>query len=179
MTKVQSQVILVLRNVRIVPSNVRKKKGTAECDKSTITCDLVLHNMRMVPLNVRKNKGTTKCNKSTVTCDISIVQCEDDTIKYKKKNKGTTKCNKSTVTCDVGIAQCEDNTSKCDKSTALYDVGIAQSEDNTIKYEKKKVTEPPNVIKVQSYVMLVLHNVNMVPLNVRKKIRESSNVTKV
>ena len=32
---------------------------------------LILHNMRMVPLNVRKNKGTTKCDKNLVTCDIS------------------------------------------------------------------------------------------------------------
>ena len=47
MTKVQSHVMLVLCNVRMVPSNVRKKnKGTTECDKST---------MRTIPSNVRKN----------------------------------------------------------------------------------------------------------------------------
>ena len=33
--------------------------------------------------------------------------------------------------------------------------------------------------KVQSHVMLVLHNVKIVPLNVRKKIKEPLNVTKV
>ena len=41
--------------------------------------------MRMVPLNVRKIKGTTECDKSTVTCDVGTVQCEDDTIKSEKK----------------------------------------------------------------------------------------------
>ena len=43
---------------------------------------LVLYNVRMVSSNVRKNKGTTEYNKSTVTCDVRITQCEDDTIKY-------------------------------------------------------------------------------------------------
>ena len=33
--------MLVLRNVRIVPSNVRKKKKeTIECDKNIVTCDI-------------------------------------------------------------------------------------------------------------------------------------------
>ena len=31
--KVQSHVMLVLRNVRMVPSNMRKKKGTTKCEK--------------------------------------------------------------------------------------------------------------------------------------------------
>ena len=43
---------------------------------------LVLHNVRVVPSNVRKNKGTIECDKSTITCDVSITQFEDDTIKY-------------------------------------------------------------------------------------------------
>ena len=47
---------------------------------------LVLHNMRMVPLNVRKkNNGTTECDKSTITYDISSTQSEDGTIKCEKK----------------------------------------------------------------------------------------------
>ena len=64
----------------------------------------------------------------------------------RKKNKGTIKCDKSTVTCDVGTTQCEDGTIKCEK-----------------------IREPPNVTKVQSHVMLVLHNVRMVPSNMKKK----------
>ena len=64
-----------------------------------------------------------------------------------KKKKGTIKCDKSIVRCDVGIAPCEDNTIKCEK----------------------KINEAPNVTKIQSYVMLVLHNVRFVPSNVRKK----------
>ena len=39
-TKVQSDVMLILHNVRIVPSNVRKNKGTTEYDKSIVTCDV-------------------------------------------------------------------------------------------------------------------------------------------
>ena len=33
----------------------------------------------------------------------------------------------------------------------------------------RKISEPPNVTKIQSYVMLVLHNVRMRSSNVRKK----------
>ena len=72
-----------------------------------------------------------------------------------KKKKGTTKCDKITVTYDVGTAQCK------------YEI---------VKYEEK-VREPPNVTKVQSHVKLVLHNMRMIPSNVRK-IREPLNVTK-
>ena len=39
-TKVQSHVMLVLPNVTIRPSNVRGKKGTTECDKSTVRCNI-------------------------------------------------------------------------------------------------------------------------------------------
>ena len=42
---------------------------------------LVLYNMMMISSNVRKNKGIAECDKSTVICDVSIPQCEDDTIK--------------------------------------------------------------------------------------------------
>ena len=31
---------------------------------------LELHNMKMEPLDVRKNKGTTKCDKCTIKCDV-------------------------------------------------------------------------------------------------------------
>ena len=63
----------------------------------------------------------------------------------RKKNKGTTEYDKNTVTCNVGTVQCENNTIKCGK---------------------KKL---PNVTKVQSCVMLVLHNVRTIPSNMRKK----------
>ena len=39
-TKVQSRMLLVLHNVKMVPSNVRKNKGTIKCDKSIVTCDV-------------------------------------------------------------------------------------------------------------------------------------------
>ena len=60
MTKVLSNVMLGLPNVRMKSSNVkkrkRKKKGTTKCDKRTVTYDLELHNVKMKLLNVRKNK---------------------------------------------------------------------------------------------------------------------------
>ena len=42
---------------------------------------LVLHNVRVVPSNVRKNKRTAEYNKSTIIFDVSTTQCEDGTIK--------------------------------------------------------------------------------------------------
>ena len=58
-----------------------------------------------------------------------------------RKNKRTIECDKSIVTCDISIAQCEEGTIKCEK----------------------RIREPLNVVKVQSHVMLVLHNVRMIP----------------
>ena len=55
MTKVQSHVMLVLHNVRIVPSNV-KKKITEPPNVTKVQSHMmsVLHNVRMVPSNVKK-----------------------------------------------------------------------------------------------------------------------------
>ena len=54
---------------------------------------------------------------------------------------------------------------ECDKSTVTCDVNTAQSDNGTIKCEKK-ITKLLNMIKVQSYVMLILNNVRIVSLNV-------------
>ena len=126
-----------------------------------------------------KSKGTTKCEKRTVIYDIGTAQYEDGTVKCEKKSKGTTKYEKRGVTCDLRTTQCEDGTIKyekkikgttqCDKRTVICNVGIAQCKDETVKYEKKKVTEPPNVRKELSHVMLELHNVRMKPSSMRKK----------
>ena len=44
------------------------------------------HNMRMEPSNVRKkSKGTTKYEKKTLTCDIGLEQYENEIVKCKKK----------------------------------------------------------------------------------------------
>ena len=68
MTKIQSHVMLVLHNVRMVPSNVRKKiREPPNVTKVQSHVMSVPHNARMVPSNVKKNKGTTGCNKSTDT----------------------------------------------------------------------------------------------------------------
>ena len=62
--------ILTLPNMIMKPSNVRKNKGTTECDKSTVISDVGNTQCEDDTLNVRKNKETTKCDKSIVTCDI-------------------------------------------------------------------------------------------------------------
>ena len=68
--------MLVLHNVRIVLSNVRKKiKESPNVTKVQSHMILVLRNVRMVPSNVRKNKGTTECDKSTITYDVSTTKC--------------------------------------------------------------------------------------------------------
>ena len=51
--------------------------------KSYVT--IVLHNVRTAPSNVRKNKGTIECEKSKVKCDVVTAQYEDGTIKCEKK----------------------------------------------------------------------------------------------
>ena len=59
---------MVLPNVTMEPSDVSKKK-------------------KKKPPNVIKvrlyKKRITECDKSTVICDIVIVQCDNETIKYK------------------------------------------------------------------------------------------------
>ena len=40
MTKLQSKVMLVLANVIMELLNMRKKKGTTECEKSTVRCNV-------------------------------------------------------------------------------------------------------------------------------------------
>ena len=86
MAKALSYVMLVLLNVIMEPSNVRKKiRESLNVTKVQSHVMLVLHNVRMIPSNVRKNKGTTECDKSIVTYDIGTAQCEDDTIKCEKK----------------------------------------------------------------------------------------------
>ena len=47
---------------------------------------LELHNVRIEPSNLRKkSKGTTKSEKRIITYDVGIAQCEDETVKCKKK----------------------------------------------------------------------------------------------
>ena len=71
-----------LHNVRMEPSNLRKKiRKSPNVTKKLSHVMFALHNIRMKPSNVRKNKGTTKCDKRIVTCDVGITKCKDETIK--------------------------------------------------------------------------------------------------
>ena len=93
--------MFVLHDVRMIPSNVKKKiKEPSNVTKVQSHVMLVLHNVSMVPSNMRKNKGTTECDKSTITYDVSTIQCEDGIIKCEKKN-GSTKYGKNTIICDI------------------------------------------------------------------------------
>ena len=76
---------------------------------------LELHNVRMKPSNVRKKVRELPNVRKELSRDVGTAQCEDGTIKFKEKSKGTTKCEKRIVTCDVGTAQCENETVKCVK----------------------------------------------------------------
>ena len=81
--------MLKLHNIRMEPSNVRKKiKEPPNVTKIQSYVMFVLYNMRMEPSNVikkKKKKRTTNCDKSNVKCDIRTVQCEDETVKCEKK----------------------------------------------------------------------------------------------
>ena len=81
--KIQSYVILVLPNVTMEQSNMRKKLGyhwmwqkydygTTQYEDKTVKCE-------------KKNKGTTECDKRTVTCDIGTAQYENRIVKCEKK----------------------------------------------------------------------------------------------
>ena len=102
----------------------------------------------------KKKRGTTECDKRTITYDVGTTQCKNETVKCEEKSKRTTKYEKRTVTCDVGIAQCEDGTVKSEKkvrgllnvtkelSHVLLELHnssfvTTQCEDKTIKCEKK------------------------------------------
>ena len=88
--------MLELYNVRMKPSNVRKKiREPPNMKKELSNVMLELHNVRMEASNVRKKvRELPNMRKKTVTCDIGIAQYEDGIIKCEKKSKGTTKCEK-------------------------------------------------------------------------------------
>ena len=74
MRKVWSNMMLVLPNVTIEPSNVReKKKKEKYVTKVQSHVMLVLHNVRMVLPNVRKKNGTIECDKSEVKCNVGTL----------------------------------------------------------------------------------------------------------
>ena len=64
------------------------------------------------------------------------------------ENKWTTECDNDIVICNVGTTQC---------NVGHHPMWV------------KKIIEPPNVTKVKSYVILVLHNLTMELSNVSKK----------
>ena len=76
MTKELSYVILEPHNVRMEPSNVRKKViKPPNVRKKLSHVMLELHNVRMKSSNVKKkSKETTKCGKRTVIYDVGIAQ---------------------------------------------------------------------------------------------------------
>ena len=108
MRKVWLNKMLVLPNVIMKLSNVRKKKREPlNLTKVQLNMMLVLHNLRVVLSNVRK-KILVQLNVAKVRLNVKLV-LSNVTMKPSnvRKNKGTTECDKSIVICDVGTAQCE------------------------------------------------------------------------
>ena len=62
-----------------------KKKGTIECDKSTVTYDVGIAQCEDSTIKCEKKKRYHQMWWNTVTCDVGIAQCEDGTIKCEKK----------------------------------------------------------------------------------------------
>ena len=82
MTKELLHVMLELHNMRLKPSNVRKKRRESlNVTKVQSHVILVLHNVRIVPSNARRNNRTIECDKRIVTCDVGIAQCENEIIR--------------------------------------------------------------------------------------------------
>ena len=76
-TMVGIYVMLVLPNVTLALSNVRKKiTKLLNVIKLRAYVMLVLSNES----KKEKKKEITECNKSTVICDVSITQCDNKTI---------------------------------------------------------------------------------------------------
>ena len=111
-----------------------KKKGTAKCDKRTVTYDVGTAQCEDETVKCERKKRTPKCDKSTVKCYVGIVKCDNGIIKREEKNKGTTKCDKRTVTCDVGTAE------QLHMMLKLHNMRMKPS-------NARKINEPPNVTK--------------------------------
>ena len=81
MTKVLSNVVLVLLNVTIESLNVRKKKEPPNVTKEQLHMMLELHNMKMEPSNARKKKppNVTKV-LSTVMLQLHNVKIEPSNV---------------------------------------------------------------------------------------------------
>ena len=62
------------------------EKITITCNKNRIDAMLVLFNITMEPSNLRrkKNKWIIICDKTTVNFDIEIAQYDNKTIKFEK-----------------------------------------------------------------------------------------------
>ena len=68
---------------------LKKVKESPNVTKELSYVILKPHNVRIEPSNVRKKKVRELPNvKKTVTCNIGTAQCEDGTIKYEKKKQG-------------------------------------------------------------------------------------------
>ena len=100
-----------------------KNKGTTECEKRTITCDVETTQYEDGTVKCeKKSKGTTQCDKRTITCVknradamLELFNMTMEPSNLRKKNKGTTICDKRTVKCDIETIWCDNGTVKCEK----------------------------------------------------------------
>ena len=133
--KIWSNKILVLLNVTMEPSNVRKKKR--ELPNMTIVQShviLVLHNLRMKLSNVRKkykyNRMWQKYGQ------MWCLYCPMEPSKYHRVRSNVMLVLLN-MTMELSNVRKNKETIECDKSTITYDISTAQCEDDIIKYEKK------------------------------------------
>ena len=115
--------MLVPHNVRMKPSKVEKKKNPLNVTKVLSNVMLVLPNMTIEPLNVRKKKKkkTTKCDKRIVTCNIGTAQYKNWTIRCEKKIKEPPNVIKvQSHVIYIGTAQYENKTVKCEEKKENY-----------------------------------------------------------
>ena len=87
-TKELSHMMLELHNMRMEPSNVRKKKKKRESLNVTKVQShviLILYNVRMIPSNARKNNRTIECDKRIVTFDVGLHNVRMKSLNVRKK----------------------------------------------------------------------------------------------
>ena len=111
--KIQSYVMLVLPNMTLELSNVRKKekrkrkrkRELLNVTKVRLYVMLVLCNVTMKLSNVQKKiKVPPNVRKIRLYVIFVLPDVTMEPSNVRKKNKGTTECDKSTVICDVGTA---------------------------------------------------------------------------
>ena len=147
--------MLVLPNMTMEPSFARKKKSNHQTWQKYIHiwfwyCTIWRWYHQMYKKKIRVQPNVAKVLSYVMSILLNVIM---EPSNVRKKNKGTIKCDKNIVTYDVGTTQ------------------IPMWRWNCQMWVKIKVSL--NVRKTRSNKILILPNVTMEPLNVRKKKKET------